>query len=295
MKKTAIYGALAAVSIWLPSIAQAELTIYAEVVPAIISSDADGDRETDFEDQGSLIGAELDKELGNGMGAFGVFEIEYDAEEEEIALSAAFAGISGGFGAFVLGNTDTPSADVVPKADIFDIFGNAFGQDLDVQDLAAYQFEFGENVSGGIAYLFDALEAEEVEEGEVEGDDEDAIDIGIDIGFGPVTLGLGYATFDDDDDTDLFGVGVELAMGENGLLAAHLEDHSADGKTYHIASEWAFGSNAVRIGYGENDETDEDATTLGFAHEFGEDVSATLEYETTDEADVIAFGLIISL
>lgn len=290
MKKTALFYALAAASISIPSIANAELTIYSEVVPAIISTDANGDRETDFEDQGSLVGAELEKELENGMTAFGTFEVEYDGEG--IGLAAAFAGIGGDFGAFLLGNTDAPSADVVPKADIFDIFGNAFGQDVDVQDLAAYQFELGENISGSIAYLFNALEAEEVEEGE-EGDDSDAFDIGIDFAFGLVTIGVGYTAFDDD--SGLSGIGIEVGIGENAIVAAHTEDHSSDGQSYHTAGQWNVGANAVRIGYGENDDSDEDATTLGFAHEFGEDVSATLEYETTDEADALAFGLIIAL
>ena len=295
MKKTVLFYALAAASISIPSIANAELALYAEIFPAIISSDADGDRETDFEDQGSLVGVELEKDIGNDMAAFGTFEIEYDAEEDELALAAAFAGISGGFGAFVLGNTDTPSSDIVPKADIFDIFGNAFGQDLGGQDLAAYQFAIGENISGAVSYLFDALEAEAVEEGEEAGEDADGLDFAVDFGFGPVTLGLGYSAFDDDDDTDLLGVGVEVGIGESAIIAAHYEDHSADGASYHLAGQWAVGSNAFRLGYGENDETNEDATTLGFAHEFAEDVSATLEYETTDEADAIAFGLIIAL
>lgn len=293
MKKTAIFYALATIAM-MPGVANAEFTVYAEVAPAIISSDADGDRETDFEDQGSLVGIEDEKELGNGLNAFGTFEVEYDAEEDNIALSAAFLGLRGSGGTFLLGNTDAPSSDVVPKADIFDLFGNAFGQDVGGQDLVAYQFGLGENISGGIAFLFDVLEAEDPEEGEEAGEDSDAFDIGLDFGFGPATIGIGYTAFDDDDDSDLAGIGLEVGIGENVLVAAHVEDHSADGMSYHLAAEFAAGSNAFRIGYGENDETDEDATTLGFAHDFGEDVSLSIEYETTDEADTFGLGLVIA-
>lgn len=294
MKKTTLLCALIATTTF-PGAANAELTVYAEVVPAIISSDAEGDRETDFEDQGSLVGVEGEKEIGNGLKAFGTLEVEYDSEEEEIVLAAAFAGISGGFGSFLLGNTDTPSAGIVPKADIFDIFGNAFGQDLDVQDLAAYQFEVGENISAAVAIMFDALEAAEAEQDEEAGEAADGFDFGIDFGFGPAILGLGYSSFDDDDDTNLAGVGIEVGFGDSAIVTAHLEDHSSDGMSYHMAGQWTVGSNAFRLGYGENDETNEEATTFGFAHEFGEEVSATLEYETTDEADAVAFGLIITL
>ena len=129
---------------------------------------------------------------------------------------------------------------------------------------------------------------------ETDDGDADAFDFGIDFALGAATVGLGYTSFDDDADSDLLGIGIELGMGENALIAAHAEDSSTDGMTYQLAGQFAAGANTFRVGFAKNDESGEDASTLGFAHEFGEDISMAVEFESSNEADVIGLGLFIA-
>jgi len=149
MKKNLIALAVAA-AVAAPMVASADATIYGRM-HADFASVSDGDESAmSITNNASRIGFKGSEDLGGGLKAF--WQIESSLGSDSSAYSSAglasrntFVGISGAFGAALLGRHDTPYKIIGRKVDLFgDQYGdtravtNGFGQDARANNVLAY-------------------------------------------------------------------------------------------------------------------------------------------------------------
>jgi len=149
MKKNLIALAVAA-AVAAPMVASADATIYGRF-HADLASVSDGDESTTaITNNASRIGFKGSEDLGGGLKAFWQVESSLGSDSSaysggSLASRNTYVGISGGFGAALLGRHDTPYKIIGRKVDLFgDQYGdtraitNGFGQDARLNNILAY-------------------------------------------------------------------------------------------------------------------------------------------------------------
>lgn len=242
------------------------LDIYGSVEPMIINeTDAEGSSGTEFADNDSQIGFDVEHRFSETVSGFGRAEFEYDADEENDdglgSVDEAYFGLKGGFGQIKFGTSDTLYEDEV--GEMLDLFenvspseprNNGEGNQITYFSPSFGGFSFGaearflgenedENPSGssetGIELVgrYDA-ETWGVSAGYVDGStaesggvlvDESTIGVGGYVGFGNIELSALYATQDEagGDSTDRVGAGLGFDYGSGNIYLA-VQDVSPD-------------------------------------------------------------------
>lgn len=80
--------------------------------------DANGDSESVFADNGSIVGFSVEQRVGNGVTLFGVTEFEFQSDKSanDFDTDVAFIGAEGGFGRVQLGTFDNVYEDIIIDA-----------------------------------------------------------------------------------------------------------------------------------------------------------------------------------
>ncbi len=270
MKKSLLALAVASV-VAAPMVAIADgPTVYGSLRAQLVSAGGD----LDIGDGVSRWGVKGSHDLGNGLSAIYKYEMKIAADTatgpEGGRLS--YVGLSGGFGAVVLGQQWTPYYNsVAASSDVFAGNGLAYSPTtFRAGNALAYALPGGMPVSGAIALVIDGDSAEE--------DDVDAVNAGFSIGAGPVTIGLGIHSPAADGAEDITGVSIGGKFGGFGvtLLA---EDN---GDATPMALTATYGGFAVQFA---DDDGDNNAITVGYTHKLGDKTKIQFSAQDQDDKD----------
>ncbi len=274
MKKTLIAMAVASV-VAAPMVAVADgPTVYGSLRVALESN---GDT-LDVRDSATRWGIKGSNDLGNGLSA--IYKLEQAVAADKAGFSTnnrlSYAGISGSFGAIVLGRQWTPFYNhAVAASDIFgtyDLLG--VRSTFRASNALAYALPSGMPVSGAIALVIDG---EADADGVTDDDDVDAINAGFSFGAGPMKVGVGYHKGANDDDPALaLSVGGSFGAGS---ITALIED-LGDTNPWSITGKFG----GFRLGYGDND-ADDNTIALGYDHKLGDKATLRLTAVKADSAD----------
>lgn len=95
------------------------VSIFAALEPYVATEkDEDGDSESVFADNGSIVGFGVEQQVGDGVTLFAVTEFEFQSDKSENSFDTdvAFIGAEGGFGRVQLGTFDNPYEDLIIDA-----------------------------------------------------------------------------------------------------------------------------------------------------------------------------------
>ena len=229
------------------------LSVYGEVLPRFtIEEGADGNDTDEFTDDGSIIGFEVERSLGNGLMAYAFIEFAYNVfgEDDSIERDASAFGLVGDFGEVAIGDIDNVFEDLI--TDATDPFENASldGESLTSEDkmITYYSPDFN-----GFAYR---VQTRVTDETDGEQDDlEFSLMAGIEYSFNNVSLHAAYdnrgsenaldSGFDSED--PVVGVAAIIDLDVVELGARYSMEGNADGNDIDYA-----GVSAV-FGYGNGD------------------------------------------
>ena len=278
MKKTLV--ALAVAALAAPLAAQADTTLYGRVDGRVVmAEDADADQTN-----GAVrIGVNTNHDLGNGLTSFAKVEtnIKLDGSGEatnstagSLNIRKAYAGIKGGFGAFIIGRQDNPYAGVY-KADMFEQWSGASEQGtFRLGKTVAYATPDMGGVNAAVGVVLDG-------EGTDEAEDINAIAAAVNFNMGPVAATLGYvgsdySVGDTTAEQTLVGIGVSYSTGPI-VVAFHAEQESENEETmafdvagqYNITDATALGVSFASATDDAGAEAESSRLLVGAYHTFG--------------------------
>ena len=271
MKKSVLALAVAAV-VATPITASAaghasDATVYASIRSQLVSNGGD----LDLGDGGSRWGIKGAHDLGNGLAALYRMEYGFKGAVAGDAFKGrlGYVGLSGGFGAIVLGEQWTPYySNVASSSDVFPSNGLPYSPTTArAGNALAYALPGGMPVSGAIALVIDGGSDAE--------DDIDAINVGATGSFGPMTIGFGMHSPAEGDDLTGLTIGADLGGVNVKLL---VED---DGTSTPMALTAKMGGFAVQFS---DDDGENNAITVGYTHKLGKKAKIQFSAQDNDAA-----------
>jgi predicted porin len=287
MKKSLIAAALAA-AVAAPA-ANASVSIYGKVHLSIDYFDDEGGSDQGWyvQSRSSYIGFKGTEDLGNGLSLIWKAETEYDFADGD-AWSGnrdAYIGLTGSWGTFIYGNTDTPMTMSTAQFDLFEDTIADHEADGDAMDE-----EHWDNL---ITYISPNMNGLTIAAAIAPGEGEDgetglADNYSIAAMYSNNGLSLTAAYEKEIGDTDTWSVGAGYTIN-NVTLNAVYQDEVDDEVTWTISGAYGFGNNTVKARYLSEDDGDDHMWAVGLDHNLSKRSKVYAIYATGDDTDLHSY------
>lgn len=248
----------------------------------------------------SRIGVKGSEDLGGGMKA--IYQMEWGVGTTggtDLNMRNRSVGLTGGFGTFRLGNTDTPMKLLWTHYDYNITHVGDLGNLLDKNGIARYQGAYYDSPKFGGSWQIHA--AYQPNNGTA---DKSKTDLTVTGMAGPVKLGIGHETVKNgtgNNDTKTNRVSAKMKFGMLGIIAMYNKTTDDGGTSGHDLTLTALqgkysmgGGNDIRLGvatakFADNSNQKATMTTLGFDHHFSKKTAVYVDYATTNNKSAGTF------
>jgi len=283
LKKSAIALAVACVAA-APIMASADGSLYGSARYGLESADAGDGAESvlRFRNFGSRFGIKGDRDLGNGMVAFGHWEIHmFDQDEDDGGGLRDFKiGVKGDFGQVYMGDGIDHAWDSFMTTDDTWWYGGGLHLTEGVQNNAITYM----GGTGGVKFAFTAQAQAEAVNADEEAIDQIEAAVGFDAGPVNIALGLTDASTANNDPDAIVGVVVSGAAGDFGYAF----DYQSGDDVSSIQLQGSFGNFVGQYGMQDSDASGSASPTqltLSYTQNIAKGVLMWYEFNTSDADD----------
>ncbi len=323
MKKSIVAMAVAA-AVAVPFAVQADATVYGKAHISLDYVDNSNDNNYwDVVSRASRLGVKGSEDLGGGLKA--IYKMEFqiymsdsngnvtDNDGGSIKMRNTYVGLSGDWGTALIGRHDTPLKMSTGKLDLFSDEAGDYNTTIGFQDIRADNAVayVSPTIAGGLTLAGAAVPSGGLNQGAADSFN-DAYSLAGMYSNGHFFAAAAYETLTEEligasQDYDKWRVGLGL-MDYSGFTVTGIYENQdkgsdQDADLWQIQAQYAFGNNAVKAMYGENDADndagDRDAWAIGLDHNFSKRTKAYVQYAEVDydagdagDADTFSVGMI---